>query len=1051
MKLKMHYLILSVFVFFMLANMETHAQNAWGSYYEYTYESGTTTIELTENLKIYSPIRLKNGATLIIKNVSNQTLTISNGLAANSSTTCMFKVDAGATLKILGRRENNKDYKIIIDGGADFPEWSSSIGFDTNVAKKTLDACIVNQGYFTLEYGCIQNVCALDPRADDSANRKGGAININGTSCSKTNITHSIIRKCQAAEGSAILIDSRNTGSKAPEDCKVTIRYSKIHYCHASADAGGGTIRTYGSTVANLHMYGDTLQYNKSRDGAGLYWNAHGHKDTKCTIDGCIFRHNFASHRGGGVMLETSFEFKDDMTERQTVISDNYASSYGGGIVITGYNGGLITGGNMEMRLNDKLKVTNNKSGYGGGIGFYFDKMSFTTKTNINAIIDGCEISNNTATISGGAISFRNYSGNRSDQGHITIGIKMDSGLFENNTAVNYGGALHVENTNIGYTSPQSEGDVVIMRGNTVTSAEENNGNGGALYLEKGSLTMGRTLFNGNSATRDGGAVYVTGGTLTTEGTSTIQDNIAGNNGGGLWIGGNFVVAENKEISFDGNTAKNGGGAYVQGAMTVKGSANVDGNTASDSAGGIYVKGGNLTVTNNSNSSSIEIINNSAANKGGGIVVEAGNIVFNKADISNNRAGYDSSREAYGGAICLTDGSITIDEGSIHDNYSTKYGGAIYASNSDFSKAAKTISLLGSGLFQKNNASYGGGLYVSGNIDMTFAGSVVNNNAVNGGGIFLSNGAKLKITGGIIKQNIAKGLSGQEKPVTGYQSASANVHGVGGGVFLDSGYSASRPTNLIFELTGTSIGLYDNDADWGADAIFANGNNTSVTIPNINQMTFTNFDTPADTPLFWAEDYIKDDPNYGYGTKENKSWDSSKTNERHDFAIRNSMPAYHISFGESETTKVLKSYLSLDVGYEMVFITLVKKGLYPGENAIFTFTPATKKISDTEYEVETGTKPYRSVIFKCTNNNQTTGGVVRRVAIPYGWWKIDETTWSWTYDEDNADKYDKPILIDNDNKEFEFSNVRRSDVPTTSEAIVTNRMKSSIQAVSEED
>ena len=70
-------------------------------------------------------------------------------------------------------------------------------------------------------------------------------------------------------------------------------------------------------------------------------------------------------------------------------------------------------------------------------------------------------------------------------------------------------------------------------------------------------------------------------------------------------------------------------------------------------------------------------------------------------------------------------------------------------------------------------------------------------------------------------------------------------------------------------------------------------------------------------------------------------------------AIKNSRPSYHITF--TDKTKVLDSYISLQVGYELVFVTLNKKGLSPGENATFTFTPAKQINSDGEYEVVEGT------------------------------------------------------------------------------------------------
>ena len=914
---KKYILTLLLTAFFALVKIDVYAQAEW-TVYEYTTKR---TVSLKTNVILTEPIVIKKGGDLTIENTSGSTLSILNGQGANGLR--MFVIESGGILRIKGTDDNNK---IIIDGGANFSKKSELDVKDytaSNADKKLYEA-ILNKGMLSMNYACIQNVCG-------TRDTHGGAIQIYCASSSEPNqvtiIDHTIIRNCVAPNGSAIIIhDQTKCTSNTAESCKVTIRNCEIYYNNAlgeNSTSGGGTIRTYGSAVGILHLNNNIIRNNRSVNGGGLYWNGSGHSETTCIIEGCTFSKNTATNQGGAMLLESTFEFTNPdqtkATNKKTVVSGNTAADNGGGISITGYTGPLIKGGTLNFSFSDKLEVTNNTAAYGGGISFYFGKMTFTQKTNINTIINGCTISNNTATEQGGAICFRNSSKDY-DQSHITINIKMCSGTFENNKTDGYGGALYVNNTDILYRDNAVSSDLV-----------------------------------------------------------TIKDNRA-------------------QLA------------------------------------------------------------------GGGIFLDSGNLTFHNCNITGNRTGYNASgsiinNNANGGAICVNQGSITIDKGDISGNYATKNGGAIYVNNTDFTNQPKTITMVGSGVFQKNQASNGGGMYVSGNIQMTFAGSIINNKSTNGGGIYLTNGAQLNITGGILRQNRAVGLAGQPKPVTGYQVSSSNLHGLGGGIYIDNGRDASHLTKLTFDLTKKSIGIYDNNAEWGADDVFASGQNTLVTLPNINQMTITDFDIPTETPLYWEEDYITDDPNYQYGTKLKPNWSSDQTNDRYDYAIRNSKPTYHLVFGQSETTKTLDKYLSLQVGYEIIFVTLVKKGLYPGESATFTFTPANKKVSDTEYEVVPGTKPYQNVLFVCKNSSETTNGVVRKIAVPRGWWKIDESLWSWAYEAENGEKYDKPIIIDATNNYLEFYNKRKTTIdngneeipiPNTSESIVTNEMKSSVTVISTE-
>lgn len=1076
MRGKLSYIIILLFAFLALGSWDAYAESEWSNY---TY-SANRTINLSDDVYLTKAITITNGATVTINNTTGKTLYIRNGKDGDGSQ--MFIIESGATLNIVG---GGDDSKIIVDGGAGYTWADYKLTASTN---KKLKQAFLNRGTLFLKYVCIQDV------RGELGEGKGGAIQIecNGGVNGQTTLINSIIRRCMAPHGSAIHIDDqKGNASNKPEDCRVHIKDSEICYCYndgnqegnSTSITGGGTIRSRGSTVARLYLTNTNVHHNRSRSGGGIYWNGAGWNDgeTKCIIDGCTFKLNRVAENGGGMMLESSFEF----TGSQTTITENNANGQGGGIYICGYGGGLIDGGTLDFDLTNKLNITKNNAPKGGGISFHFGGMSFTKKTYLNTVINGCNISSNTSSNCGGGINFHNSSTNSL----VEISIKLNSGTFNGNTATNKGGALHVENTDIKVSDNLPSSAVINIQDNSVKAAS---GLGGGIYISGGNVELGKANITGNSSSYDGGGIYISKGSLDLKGSTVIQGNTAGRNGGGLWIdypsgnafyvrgntqiknntatrtgggvfinNGNFVVVPNGNLEVTENVSKKGGGAYIIGTLFVRSTSKFTNNkvtydagvTESGYGGGMFISTGNLIVGDtNAANSKIEISGNHAQKLGGGIHVNGGDIEISNCKISNNYAGYNQNNTgaildatACGGAISASQGTINIKAGEISNNYAAKNGGGVYASNEGanaFSTAANEITLKGTGAFQNNHAVNGGGMYVGGNIKMTFSGSFINNKATNGGGLFLTNGAQLTITGGFLRQNRAIGTTGQTSPSTGYQIGASNLHGIGGGVYLNNGYSASYPTKLIFALTGNSIGIYDNYATWGADDVFASGKNTSVTLPNINQMTITDFETPANTPLYWAEDYITDDPNYGYGTKVKSTWDSDKTNDRYDFALKNSRDIYHITFGDTETSKVFTKYMSHQVGYELIFVTVVKKGLNPGENAVFNFTPATKKISDTVYEVEPGTKPYQSVIFVCKDSNQTTNGVVRKLAIPSGWWKIEETSWSWAYNANNGTQYDNPVKIDADHKEFEFQNTRKT--VNTSESIKTNEMKSSV-------
>ena len=390
--------------------------------------------------------------------------------------------------------------------------------------------------------------------------------------------------------------------------------------------------------------------------------------------------------------------------------------------------------------------------------------------------------------------------------------------------------------------------------------------------------------------------------------------------------------------------------------------------------------------------------------------------------------------------MSIKGGSVNIQKGEISYNSCAGMGGGVFVSNE--TDTEKTVTLSGDGSFTNNVATYGGGLYVSGKMSMIFQGNIESNVARCGGGILLDNGSELTITGGIIRNNKAipnpadpDAIDESTKPVTGYGMTAEDVYGMGGGIFIDSN------STLEFDIQ-TEVGVYENDATWGADDIFANGVSTSVTLPDVKSMNLTGYRVPT-TELYWAEDYIEGDRNYNSGT----NLGDGAYNYRYDHAILNSLPVYDIKFETGQTSKTFNGYLSLEIGYVFMIVDIIKKGLKEGESAVIIFTPARHDDGDGSYSVEVNEQPYLTVLF--VGDNTPEDGVVQQVALPSGWWEMKENDWSWAYENSNskleAVTLEKQEELNVDKLVYVFENVRRDNLPETSESVKINRMRSTVR------
>lgn len=650
----------------------------------------------------------------------------------------------------------------------------------------------------------------------------------------------------------------------------------------------------------------------------------------------------------------------------------------GGGIIRS--NGSVVS----SLKLKDVLIENCKSECYGAGLYWNGQGVPETICS-----INGCTFQNNYAEDSGGAMvlesSFK-FTGNPTQVINNSAG-KRGGGIY----IMAYNGNAFSKNP-IHFTMAMN--DLLRLNNN---SAE--NGGGIAFNLgDNASLLAGSTIsidINGpeitdNSASADGGGIYFYNEIVDTKGigisfnlnSGSISANHADNgNGGGIFC--TYKDAANiqpAELNFNAGTISN--------------------NTARNGAG-IYIDRQRINCLDNGNI--MNVIGNSASNDGGGLYISnGGSLVMNACNIASNSA-------VRGGGICIQEGTFTIADGTVESNTCSAQGGGLYVSNS----TGATVTVSG-GNFSSNTAHSGGGICVSGAHLVMDDGVIEKNSASNGGGFYLVNNARMDFGNGLIRNNRATAGGAAQSFKTGYQATAATLVGMGGGIFLDTG------TSLNFT-EENNLGLYSNLADFGADDIFANGKNTSITLPDVSKMQLKDFDTPTDD-LFWAEDYVSKDSRYADGTYINKDFASDPNlPERYRESLRLLHEIYKVQGGDT-----LTGYVCLALGYGVLFITIEKSGLAEGESSIFTVARS-----------ETPAVIFRTIILTGTAAGTP---VSKKVALNAGTWVVSETAWSWSYDPEGATSIERPIEYTSTPEQlvFSFSNTKNTEAAANDEDIAVN-------------
>ena len=475
-----------------------------------------------------------------------------------------------------------------------------------------------------------------------------------------------------------------------------------------------------------------------------------------------------ATKGGGAIFSKKGVAFGDN-----AVLSGNStALAIGGG----GYGGGAIfLDGKGAVRFGKNAVIANNESYHYGGAIYSLGSVSMG---------EGAIVRGNTTSYMGGAIAVTGalslgtgsvVESNQAQAGgavYSTGQVSATGTTFRKNVATsNYGGGIYSAGGSIVLVDSRMEenkaaggGAVLLAGGGTAsvtdtTFAANTATNGGAFFIDKNGMlttTSGEagsdagTLFEGNSATTNGGAVYVQNGTVDLGSGTRLQGNQAVKGGAIYALGGKDASAK---LTFaDAVFGKNSGtyGGAVYSSASVGGTVNVaasdvvfEGNTAT-SGGAVYLGGSGTSDIAFTDA----VFKENQANTGNGGAIYSG--ISGSSNLAIADSSFEGNSAGYGGAV-FNNGQLTTSGNVVFSGNRATYGAAVY--NYFTSTTDGSLAFNGGARFTGNTASgLGGAIYNTRSItlnpgagqEIVFSG---NTDSTGSNAIFMGDGSSLDITG----------------------------------------------------------------------------------------------------------------------------------------------------------------------------------------------------------------------------------------------------------------------------------------------------------------
>ena len=628
---------------------------------------------------------------------------------------------------------------------------------------------------------------------DNTANGNGGGIYADaGSECTIKNSTMS--RNTSTGSGGGLHVSDKTTTVTQAAKCKLDsteLKGNKAKSVGGGAIYSAGTLEIISCTLGNVSIGNDS----NSAEGTGLvYGGAVYIFGGSCKLKDTTVQNNkiVTNGKGSGIYLNYSSAGSDFTVQGNTKISDGTDS------VMLGTTGtstslikadGLTTGANINILPADSDTQKNRELVTGtGAAGYaqYFhltglpssDEWSLKPNAGDNGLVlrkqETIDSSN------GGTWKKLKDAIAAAEDGDV---IKI-SGEIKATSASDNSGEL-VVNRNItvkkadgastavlnankdGTDAPSTTHRIFkVTSGKTLTlqnltlkggkpDASNENGNGGGILLQGGTLDMKNCDVKGNESECGGGiyantvgttasSVTISGGTI--GGMETADKNKTGsyNSGGGIYIGNGCSLTMKDNAKVIGNeTGVSGGGIFADTSSTLAiDHCTVSGNKASGSGGGIHA-GGALTMDHCTVGD-----NNATEDSGGGVYVFGTAEIKGGSIIAHNEAKYS------GGGIYVESGTLTLVNSTVGGDqdydgtHSTKSkgnkaasGGGIYANNSTLTMTQGSVSC--NTATDSGSNVFGGGIYVGEGSTLTMQNDATvsgNHAKTSGGGVYVKNG-----------------------------------------------------------------------------------------------------------------------------------------------------------------------------------------------------------------------------------------------------------------------------------------------------------------------